>query len=49
MVLDGQIAIKWINGMEHIGVLPPNCEDYSWEEDNDEMLVMTHEQMHDQG
>ena len=49
MVLDGKVAIKWIGGMEHIGVLPPNWEDYSWEDDDGEMLVMTHEQMQDQG
>ena len=29
MVLDGQVAVKWIDGMEHIGVLPPNWEDYN--------------------
>ncbi len=48
MVLDGQVAVKWVDGMEHIRVLPPNWEDYNWEDD-DEMLVMTHEQMQDQG
>ena len=48
MVLDGQVAIKWIDGMEHIGALPPSWEDYDWEDD-DEMLVMTHEQTQDQG
>ncbi len=48
MVLDGQVAVKWIDGIEHVGVLPPNWEDYNWEDD-DEMLVMTHEQMQDQG
>ena len=46
MVLDGQVAVKWIDGMEHIGVLPPNWEDYDWE--NDDIRVMTHEEMQDQ-
>ena len=47
MVLDGQVAVKWIDGMEHIGVLPPNWEDYNWDDD-DEMRAMTHEEMQDQ-
>ncbi len=42
--LDGQVAIEWIDGMGHIGALPPNWEDYNWEED-DEVRVMTHAEM----
>ncbi len=47
MVLDGQVAVKWIDGMDYIGILPPNWEDYSWE-DVDETRAMTHEEMQDQ-
>ena len=35
MVLDGQAAIKWIDGMDHIGALPPSWEDYNWEDDDE--------------
>ena len=48
MVLDGQVAIKWINGMEQVGDLPHNWEEYNWEDD-DGMPATTREQTQDQG
>ena len=48
MVLDGQVAVNWIDGVEHIGVLPDNWDEYDWDDDNNEVLVLTHEQMQDE-
>ena len=48
MPMDGQVAIKWIDGMDYIGALPLSWEDYSWDDD-DEIRVMTHDEMQDHG
>ena len=47
MVLDGQVAIKRIDGIEYIGALPHNWGEYSWGDD-DEIRAMTHEGVQDQ-
>ncbi len=44
-VMDGQVAIKWQEGVEHIGVLPHNWQDWDWDDGDDEVIVFTDEQM----
>ena len=48
MILDGQVATRWHDHVEWLGVLPDNWEDYEWDDDDQEVLVLTHEQMQDE-
>ena len=48
MVLDGQVAMRWHDHVEWLGVLPEDWEDHEWDDDEQEVLVLTHEQMQDE-
>ena len=39
------MAVKWQDGVEHIGVLPHNWQDWGWGDGDGEVIVFTDEQM----
>ena len=47
MILDGQVAMRWRDHVEWLGVLPEDWEGHEWDDDEQEVLVVTHEQMQD--
>ena len=48
MILDGQVATRWRDHVEWLGVLPEDWEDHEWGGDDQDALVLTHEQMQDE-
>ena len=48
MILDRQVAMRWHDHVGWVGVLPEDWEDHDWGDDEQEVLVLTHEQMQDE-
>ncbi len=39
------MAVKWQEGVEHIGVLPDNWDEWGWDDGDDEVIILTDEQV----
>ncbi len=47
MALGGQVVMRLHDHVERVGVLPENWEDHRWGDGEQEVFVLTHEQMQD--